>query len=106
MSEIIQFPDRSKKEKSDHEASIEEALKAIPKKAREKIRFEMIKTIDSYDSFFTQWSLNLPEDCSETLRKQIYDIAHQEHQRKMRMLKDIMKLKIKVLVAEYYQRQG
>jgi hypothetical protein len=42
---------------------------------------------------------------SEKLRKQIYDIAHQEHERKMRMLKDIMKLKIKVLVMEYHQRK-
>jgi len=49
--------------------------------------------------------LTLPEDSDETLRKQIYDIAHQEHDRKIQMLKDIMRLKIKVLVAEYRQRR-
>ena len=105
MSEIIQFPVSNKQQKSDLDAVIDEALRAIPKKDREKLKFELIKTIDSYDTFFTEWSLTLPKDSSETLRKQIYDIAHQEHERKMRMLKDIMKLKIKVLVMEYHQRK-
>jgi len=103
MSEIIQFPISNKQQKSDIDAVIDETLSVIPKKDREKLRFELIKTIDSYDAFFTEWCLSLPEDSNETLRKQIYDIAHQEHDRKMRMLKDIMRLKIKVLVAEYRQ---
>jgi hypothetical protein len=105
MSEIIPFPVSNKQQKSDLDAAIDEALSAIPRKDREKLRFELIKTIDSYDAFFTEWSLSLPEDSGEALRKQIYDIAHQEHDRKLRMLKDIMRLKIKVLVAEYYQRK-
>ena len=105
MSEIIQFPVSNKQQKSDLDAVIDEALRAIPRTNREKLRFELIKTIDSYDGFFTEWSLSLPEDSNEALRKQIYDIAHQEHDRKMRMLKDIMRLKIKVLVAEYQQRK-
>jgi len=104
MSEIIQFP-VSNKQQSDLDAVIDEALKAIPRQDREKLRFELVKTIDSYDTFFTEWSLSLPEDSNEILRKQIYDIAHQEHDRKMHMLKDIMRLKIKVLVAEYRQRK-
>jgi|GEM_PF-2095047 hypothetical protein len=105
MSEIIQFPVSNKQQKSDLDAVIDEALRDIPRKDREKLRFELIKTIDSYDAFFTEWSLSLPEASHETLRKQIYDIAHQEHDRKMLMLKDIMRLKIKVLVAEYHQRK-
>ena len=105
MSQVIQFPVSNKQQKSDLDAVIDEALTAIPKKDREKLRFELIKTIDSYDAFFTEWSLSLPADSSETLRKQIYDIAHQEHDRKIRMLKDIMRLKIKVLVAEYHQKK-
>jgi hypothetical protein len=105
MSEIFQFPVSNKQQKSDLDAVIDEALRAIPRTDREKLRFELIKTIDSYDGFFTEWSLSLPEDSNEALRKQIYDIAHQEHDRKMRMLKDIMRLKIKVLVAEYQQRK-
>ncbi|MGY6275613.1 hypothetical protein [Methylomonas sp. MgM2] len=105
MSEIIQFPVSNKQHKSDIDEVIDEALRSIPKKDGEKLRFELIKTVDSYDAFFTEWSLSLPEDSSETLRKQIYDIAHQEHDRKIRMLKDIMRLKIKVLVAEYHQRK-
>jgi hypothetical protein len=105
MSEIIQFPISNKQQKSDLDAVIDEALRAIPRKDRENLRFELIKTIDSYDAFFTEWSLSLPEDSNETLRKQIYDIAHQEHDRKIRMLKDIMRLKIKVLVAEYQPRK-
>ena len=105
MSEIIQFPVLNDQQNSDRDAVIDEELKSIPKKDREKLKFELIKTIDSYDDFFTEWSLSLPEDSNETLRKQIYDIAHQEHDRKMRMLKDIMRLKIKVLVAEYHQRK-
>lgn len=105
MSEIIQFPVPNAQEKSDRDAVIDEELQSVPKKDREKLKFELIKTIDSYDGFFTEWTLKLPEDCSETLRKQIYDIAHQEHYRKMRMLKDIMRLKIKVLVADYHKRR-
>lgn len=104
MSEIIPFPVSNRQQRSDIDAVIDDALMAIPKHDREKLRFELIKTIDSYDAFFTEWSLTLPEDSNETLRKQLYDIAHQEHERKMRMLKDIMRLKIKVLVAEYQQR--
>jgi len=104
MSEIIHFPVSSKQQNPDVDALIEDELLAIPKKDREKLRFELIKTIDSYDAFFTEWSLSLPKDSSKTLKKQIYDIAHQEHGRKMRMLKDIMRLKIKVLVAEYHRR--
>jgi len=106
MSEIIQFPISKNRKNSQDDEDIEQELKSIPKKDREKIRFELIKTIDSYDDFFTEWTLQLPKDNNETLRKQIYDIAHQEHDRKMRMLKDIMKLKTKVLVAEYYQRKS
>lgn len=105
MSEIIPFPVTNKQQKSDLDAVIDEALMVIPRQDREKLRFELIKTIDSYDAFFTEWSLSLPKDSNETLRKQIYDIAHQEHDRKMLMLKDIMRLKIKVLVAEYQQRK-
>ena len=105
MSEIIQFPVTNKHQNSEIDAVIDDELKSIPKKDREKIRFELIKMIDSYGGYFTTWSLNLPEDHNETLRKQIFDIAHQEHDRKMRMLKDIMTLKIKVLVAEYHQRK-
>ena len=105
MSEIIQFPVSNNHQNSELDAVIDEELKSIPKEDREKIRFELIKMIDSYDAFFTAWPLSLPETNNEILRKQIYDIAHQEHHRKMRMLKDIMSLKIKVLVAEYHQRK-
>jgi len=101
MTKIIQFPISSKQKSSDLEGVIDKALSAIPEKDREKLRFELIKTIDSYDGFFTEWSLQVPESSGETLKKQIYDIAHQEHERKMRMLADIIRLKIKVLVAEY-----
>jgi len=104
MSEIIQFPGSYKQQKSDLDAVIDEALSNIPRKDKEKLRFELLKTIDSYDAFFTEWSLSLPEESDETLRKQIYDIAHQEHDRKIRMLKDIMRLKIKSLVADYHQQ--
>jgi len=104
MSEIIHFPVSNKQQNPELDGLIDDELLAIPKKDREKLRFELIKTIDSYDGFFTEWSLSLPRDSDNTLKKQIYDIAHQEHDRKMRMLKDIMKLKIKVLVAEYHQR--
>lgn len=104
MSEIIQFPVSKKQQNSDLETVIDKALGEVPKKDREKLRFELIKTIDSYDAFFTEWSLSLPDESDYTLKKQIYDIAHQEHDRKMRMLADIIKLKIKVLVAEYHQR--
>ena len=105
MPEIIQFPASNKQENSELDAVIEEELKAIPKKDRQKIKFELIKMIDSYDDFFTEWNLSLSKDNNEKLRKQIYDISHQEHHRKMCMLKDIMRLKTKVLVAEYRQRK-
>lgn len=105
MSKIVQFPVSHEQQKSDLDAVIDETLLSVPKHDREKLRFDLIKTIDSYGAFFTEWPLNLPKDCDETLRKQIYDIAHQEHGRKMRMLKDIMQLKIKVLVAEYQKRK-
>jgi len=105
MSDIIHFPVQQRKHHSDLDAVIEAALAGIPPKDRAKLRFELIKTIDSYDSFFTQWSLSLDADCDETLKKQIYDIAHEEHARKMRMLGDIIRLKIQVLVADFRQRR-
>ena len=104
MSEIIQFPTPNKQQNSEIDEIIEQELMAIAERDRAKLRFELIKTIDSYDSFFTEWNLTIPEDCDEIFRKQIYDIAHSEHERKMRMLKDIMKLKIKELVSEYYRK--
>lgn len=103
MSEIIPFPVRSREQSSDLEILIDQELQAVPRKDREKLRFELVKTIDSYDAFFTEWDLSIPEQASESFKKQIYDVAHQEHDRKMRMLKDIMKLKIAVLVAEYHK---
>lgn len=106
MSEIIQFPTPEKQRNPDLETQIDRMLKTIPARDREKLRFELIKTIDSYDSFFTEWTLTVPEDCGDTLKQQIYDIAHQEHARKMRMLGDIIRLKIKTLVAEYHQRKA
>ena len=105
MSEIIQFPVSNEQQKTARDTVIDEELKSVPKKDREKIRFELLKLIDSYDDFFQEWTLSLPKDSSETLRKQIYDISHQEYERKMRMLKDIMRLKAKVLVMQYHQRK-
>ena len=105
MSEIIQFPVAHTKKSSDIDAVIDKALSSVPSRDREKLRFELIKTIDSYDAFFTEWSLDVPKEGSEALKKQIYDIARQEHERKMLMLKDIIRLKIKVLVTEYHQRR-
>lgn len=103
MTHIIEFPIANNLRGHDYDADIDEILASIPPKSREKIRFELIKTIDSYDTYFTQWSLSFPEACDETLRKQIYDLAHQEHGRKMRMLKDIMRLKAMVLVSEFHK---
>jgi len=99
---IIEFPLKPKRKKSDMESVIDNALAKIPPKDREKLKFELIKTIDSYDSFFTEWRLSIPDGISEELQKQIYDIAHREHERKMRMLGEIIKLKIKNLVSEYH----
>ena len=101
MSAIIEFPIADRQQGSEIDIVIERELKNIPKKDQEKIRFELIKTIDSYDGFFSQWLLNVPQESSEAFKKQIYDIAHQEHERKMRMLKDIIELKVKNLVAAY-----
>lgn len=101
MAKIIEFPVLNNQQSHDYDADVEEILASIPLKSREKLRFELIRTIDSYDAYFTQWSLSLPESSDETLKKQIYDLAHQEHGRKVRMLKDIMLLKARVLVLEY-----
>lgn len=101
MTHIIEFPIANNSRSHDYDGDIDDILASVPPKSREKLRFELIKTIDSYDAYFTQWSLSFPEACDETLRKQIYDLAHQEHGRKMRMLKDIMRLKAMVLVLEY-----
>jgi hypothetical protein len=103
MTQIINFPVMNNQRNHDYDGDIEEILASVPPKSREKIRFELIKTIDSYDTYFTQWSLSFPESGDETLKKQIYDLAHQEHGRKIRMLKDIMLLKAKVLVAEFHK---
>lgn len=103
MTQIIEFPVPNNPRNHDYDADIEEILASIPAKNREKLRFELIKTIDSYGTYFTQWSLSLPEACDETFKKQIYDLAHQEHGRKIRMLKDIMRLKARLLVAEYHK---
>lgn len=103
MTHIIEFPIANNLRSHDYDADIDEILASVPPKRREKLRFELIKTIDGYDTYFTQWSLSFPEACDETLRKQIYDLAHQEHGRKMRMLKDIMRLKAMVLVMEYHR---
>ena len=103
MSTVIPFPVKSTKKGSDIDTVIEETLISIPKGDREKIRFELVKTIDSYDPFFSEWVITIPEDSTEELKKQIYDIARQEHERKMMMLADIVRLKIKVLVDEYHR---
>lgn len=103
MSQIIQFPMPDQRG-HDYDADVEALLAALPPKAREKIRFELIRTIDGYGEYFTQWSLSFPDGCDETLKKQIYDIAHEEHGRKVRMLKDIMLLKAQVLVDDYLKR--
>jgi hypothetical protein len=105
MSRIIHFPLANTRQSHDYDADIEVELASVPPGDREKLRFELIKTIDSYDDFFTQWTLDIPEGTDETLKKQIYDIAHQEHTRKVRMLKDIMILKAKVLVTQYHGRR-
>lgn len=106
MGEILHFPvPREQQQNADIDAVIDRELQIVPERDRELIRFELIKTIDSYDAFFTEWSLTIPKDSDKTLKKQIYDIAHEEHGRKMKMLKDIMTLKVKVLVAEYFQHR-
>jgi len=104
MSQIIQFPIPDQNG-HDYDSDVDVILAAVPPRAREKLRFELIKTIDAYGPNFTQWSLSFPPGCDETLKKQIYDIAHEEHRRKVGMLKDIMLLKARVLVAEYLARQ-
>jgi len=102
---IIEFPVQQKQNKTGLEAVIDQSLSQVPAKDREKLKFELIKTIDSYDVYFTEWSLSIPKDVNEELLKQIYDIARQEHERKMLMLSDIIKLKIQTLVDEYFQRR-
>lgn len=102
MTQIIDFPLQNTQRNHDYDADIEDVLASIPLKNRENIRFQLIKTIDSYDTYFTQWSLSF-EASDETLKKQIYDLAHLEHGRKIRMLKDIMLLKAKVLVSEFHK---
>ncbi|GAB1260821.1 hypothetical protein [Aurantivibrio plasticivorans] len=104
MSEILQFPNLTKEKASNLESIIENSLIAIPKGDREKLKFGLVKTIDSYSSFFTEWSLTIPGDCSETLEKEINEIAQQEHDRKMILLTDIIRLKVHALVTEYQQR--
>lgn len=103
MAKIIDFPVLNNQRSHDYDADIEEILASVPFRSREKLRFELIKTIDGYDAYFTQWSLSFPEAGDEALKKQIYDLAHQEHGRKIRMLKDIMLLKAKVLVSDYHK---
>lgn len=105
MSQIISFPITNTHKDHDYDSDIDDELASIPAKEREKLRFELIKTIDSYDNCFSEWTLDLPDDCEEALKKQIYDIAHEEHARKTRMLKDIMILKARELVAQYHQRR-
>jgi len=105
MSQIINFPITNIQNNHDYDADIDDELASVPTKDREKLRFELIKTIDSYDGYFSEWTLDLPDDCGETLKKQLYDIAHQEHARKTRMLKDIMILKARELVVKYHQRR-
>jgi hypothetical protein len=103
MTRIIDFPVQHNQRNHDYDGDIEDILASIPPKTREKLRFELIKTINGYDAYFTQWSLSFPEASDETVKKQIYDLAHQEHGRKIRMLKDIMLLKAKVLVSEFHR---
>ena len=103
MSNIIEFPATSQKNSSDLEALIDKELSKVRAKDREKLKFELIKMIDSYDAFFTEWRLTLPAEGEAQLKKELYDIAHIEHQRKMRMLSDIIRLKIKLMVCEYYR---
>ena len=105
MDNIIEFPNKQQQQRSDLEAIIDKAMEGIPERDREKLKFELIKTIDSYDSFFTTWSLTLPKGGDETMKKQLYDIAHQEHSRKMKMLGDIIRLKIENLVNDYFRKQ-
>lgn len=104
MSEIIPFPVPNKPQPPDLEAQIEKMLATIPGPDREKLKFELIKTLDRYDAYFTEWELSLPEQADELLKQQIYDIAHREHDRKMRMLGDIIRLKVRALVADYHRR--
>lgn len=104
MAEIIQFPHKSKEDRSGLEAVIDNALKRVPAKDRERLKFELIKTIDSYEGLFTTWKLTIPENANEDFKKEIYDLAMREHASKMRMLADIIRLKIEVLVNEYYRR--
>lgn len=99
---VILFPVQHQQDKSSLEDVIDKAMSKVPAKDREKLKFELIKTIDGYDSFFTEWTLKVPKDCGEDFKKQIYDIARQEHERKMLMLADIIKLKIEALVNEYF----
>ena len=103
MTQIIEFPVPNNQRNHDFDADIDEILASVPLRSREKLRFELIKTIDSYGAYFTPWPLDFSEGGDETLKKQIYDLAYQEHGRKIRMLKDIMLLKEKVLVSEFHK---
>ena len=94
MSNIIDFPVKPQQNRSDLEILIDKALKAVPQKNRAKLKFELIKTIDSYESVFSKWILTLPDDTDEELVKQFYAIAQKEHENKVKMLADIIMLKI------------
>lgn len=104
VDNIIEFPLKEKPRQPELDQIIAQALQGIPSKHREKLKFELIKTIDSYDSLFTEWKVNLPKETDPALIKQLYQLAHQEHGRKMRLLADIIKLKLENLVASYRQR--
>jgi hypothetical protein len=52
MSQIIAFPLANTQKNHDYDADIDDELASVPAKDREKLRFELIKTIDSYDDCF------------------------------------------------------
>ena len=103
MSNVIQFPIKQKQNKSNLEVVIDKALSNIRAKDRERIKFDLLKTIDGYDKFFTEWIINLPEQADEEFKSQLISFARQEHERKMRLLTDIIKLKIESLVNQYHR---
>lgn len=104
MSQIIEFPKARIPTPDDYSAFVENELSSVPVKDRPRLRFELLKAIDSYGPLFSQWPSTLTDVQDIELKKQLHQVANQEHRRKLSMLKDIIRLKVQVLVAQYHAK--
>jgi len=98
MTNIIEFPTERKRFWVSLERKIDDALSNVKPEYRGKIKKEALDTLKQYETYFSNYSLELPATVTQQQIQGIQEMLNQETKRKQDLVIEIISLRIKSLI--------